>query len=200
MRRTLLPLLLAVLVSGVAVRSVQARPSSAFSSARSLLLSPRGFPHGYHYRRQHQVDSVLEWDGGLKVVMSIDEGNGWLQGAEEYASDPRHHDAMLSAQVFATAGGARGDFNQFFTNAHPGTRFVPGQTWLGGVTVRGFGSIATLSRVADDSSHCPGHLTTGLSFVYGNAILSVSVCTETVGDKGARALATRMVQRALGRH
>ena len=198
--RSVLALLIAVLLSGITPGFAQARTNSAFSSARPLLLAPSGFPHGYRYRNQHEVDSVQEWDGGLRMVMTIDEGNGWLQGAEEYAADPRHHDAMLSAQVFATAAGARGDFNQFFTNAHPGTRFVPGQTWLGGIPMRGYGSVATLYRVADDNSHCPGQLTTGLSFVYGNAILSVSVCTQTVGDWGARDLATRLARRAASAH
>lgn len=188
--------LLLGLVSLGASSQVQARTEPSFSSAHSLLLTKSVFPPHYRYRGSETVYTVQAWDGGVQPVIDLDSKNGWTEGAEETASDPRGHDVMLSAQIFSSAAGARGDFAQFFTNEHPQTRFVPGQTWLGGKTIRGFGDVATLYRISDENGRCPHQLLTGISFTYGNALLSVGVCTQTVGERGARDLASRLLRRA----
>jgi hypothetical protein len=174
-----------------------ARGAPTFASASKLLLKQRALPPHYHYRSVTTVDSVSDWDGGIQPVMALDLRNGWQQGAQELTRDPQGKDAMLSVQLFDTVQGARADFGLFFTNQHPETRFIPGAYWLGGRSVGGLGDMATLYRVSDESSHCPGHLTTGLSFAYGNAIFSVGVCTRTVGEHGARDLANRLLRQAL---
>lgn len=173
-----------------------ARPWLSFSSARALLLPKNGLPHGVRYRYAVSIDSVSTWDGGIGPVMAIDRKNGWWQGAEEYARDVKGRDVMLSAQIFFTASGARNDFTQFFTNAHPETRFIPGAYWLGGAGLKGLGDRATLYHTENDSSHCPGHTTSDLSFVYGNAIFSAEVCATSTGDASVRDLARRLYSRA----
>lgn len=170
--------------------------ATSFSSARLLLLRPSALPPHYRYRGYSLEDSVARWDGGIKPVMAIDERNGWLQGAEEMALDPKGNDAGLSVQLFNTARGARADFQQFFTNSHPETIYQPGSTWLGGRSVRGFGDRATLYRISDATSRCPDRLTAGLTFVYGNGIFSSLVCLHTVGENAARDLAQRLLNRA----
>jgi hypothetical protein len=140
---------------------------------------------------------VQAWDGNIGPVMRIDEKYGWMEAAQESALDPRKYEVDLSVQLFRTARGARGDFGQFFTNAHPETIYEPGSTWLGGTPVRGLGDVATLYRIRNDSSRCPQQLVSGLSFVYGNGIFSVGVCLHTVGESGAQGLAHRLLKQAL---
>jgi hypothetical protein len=102
---------------------------------------------------------------------------------------------MLSAQLFQTAAGARSDFGQFFTNQHPETIYEPGTYWRGAVSIR-LGDRATLYHIEDDGSRCPRHLTTGLSFVFGNALFSVGVCSLPSGDSQSRDLAQRLLAHA----
>ena len=192
-------LALSGVVMGVAILSpvpAHALPERSFSSARALLLPKSSLPHGVRYRYAVSIDSVSTWDGGIGPVVAIDRKNGWWQGAEEYARDTKRQDVMLSAQIFFSASGARSDFAQFFTNAHPETRFIPGAYWLGGTTVKGLGDRATLYHTENDSSHCPGHTTADLSFVYGNAILSAEVCATSTGDASVRELGKRLFARA----
>jgi hypothetical protein len=177
-------------------RTQAAASGPSFSSARRLLLRASALPRGYRYRGYSVEDSVASWDGGIRPVMAIDERNGWLQGAEEFFLDPRGYDAGLSVQIFATAKGARADFEQFFTNSHPETIYLPGSTWLGGRSVSGLGDRATLYRISDATSRCPEELTAGLTFVYRNGIFSSQVCLRTGGEKAARDLARRLLSRA----
>jgi hypothetical protein len=103
---------------------------------------------------------------------------------------------MVSAQLFRSPSGARSDFSQFFTNAHPETIYEPGATWLGGSPLAGLGDRATIYRIADDNSRCRDHLTSGVSFVYRNAIFSAEVCLESVGEQAAKDLARRLLSHA----
>lgn len=174
----------------------RAQSGPLFSSARLLLLRSSALPRHYRYRGFMVEDNVANWDSGIKPVYTIDIQNGWIEGAREAALDPKKHDVLLAVQLFRTAGGARSDFGQFFTNAHPETIYEPGAQWLGGASVRGLGDRATVYRIADDNRSCPEHLVSGLTFVYGNGIFSVELCTETVGEKGATDLAKRLLARA----
>jgi hypothetical protein len=178
--------------------ALAARPEKAhlFTSARLLLLRSTALPAHYHYHGFFVQDNVATWDGGIKPVISIDEQNGWSEGAEEAATDATKHEVLLSVQLFRTSTGARTDFGQFFTNAHPETVYVPGSEWLGGTALRGYGDRATIYRESDTASHCPGHLTSGVTFVYFNGIFSARVCFKTAGESGAEDLARRLLRRA----
>lgn len=189
-------LLLALCLSIAPIAGVQASGPSLFSSSRLLLLKKSQLPPHYRYRSSKVIDSVLDWDQNIKPVYQVDIKNGWLEGAEEFAADPKGKDVGLSVQLFRTPGGALSDFGSFFTNAHPETIYVPGQHWLGGIAVKGIGDRATLYRVSDSSSMCPGELLAGISFVYRNALFSVQVCLHTVGESGARNLAQRLLAHA----
>lgn len=167
-----------------------------FQSAKLLLLRKNLLPHRYRYYGYFVQDNVATWDGGIRPIMQIDEQHGWIEGAEEALKDPKKHDAMLSVQLFRTPAGARADFGQFFTNSHPETVYEPGSDWLGGSSIAGYGHPATIYRIHDGSSRCPKQLVSGLTFVYRNGILSVGVCTETVGESAARDLARRLLNRA----
>jgi hypothetical protein len=173
-----------------------ASPVPLFSSSKSLLLTRTRLPAHYRFVKIQVVYSVQDWDGNVKPVMAIDERNGWLEASQEAALDPSRHAVAMSVQLFRTVAGARADFGQFFTNAHPETIYVPGQTWLGGSSVSGLGDQATVYRVSDDNSHCPARVTSGVSFVFRNGIFSVSVCTATVGENSALNLARRLLTRA----
>jgi hypothetical protein len=201
--RTRLPwLFVFLLVSVLSVagtlqsNGASASSTSLFVSSKPLLLKQSLLPAHYRLKKISVVYSVQDWDGGIKPVMTIDENNGWLEASQEDALDPRHHAVLLSVQLFRTVGGARQDFGQFFTNEHPETIYVPGSTWLGGSSLPGLGDQATVYRISDDSSRCPQHLTSGVSFVYRNGIFSVSVCTATVGERSAVNLAGRLLARA----
>jgi hypothetical protein len=193
----MLRLLLALaLFLAVMVPAAGASSDPLFASSRTLLLGQHALPPHYHLKGVKVVYSVQDWDGGIKPVMAIDEQNGWLEASQEAALDPRRHAVLLSVQLFRTVAGARADFGQFFTNAHPETIFVPGTTWLGGSSVPRLGDQATVYRISDDNSRCPQHITSGVSFVYRNGIFSASVCTATVGERSALDLASRMLARA----
>ena len=174
--------------------------ASTYSSAKSLLLPARSFPGRYHVLRTSVTYTVRAWDGGIAPVMAIDERYGWMQGAEEDARDPAGRDVSISAQIFDTPSGARGDFGQFFTNSHPQSVYLPGTYWLGGTSVHGMGDRATLYRIEDDSSRCPQHLTTGLSVAFRNAILSVQVCTLKTGKAQALQLGKLLLRHARSVH
>lgn len=186
--------LTAILITFARPGLTQAAP--AFTSPASLLLKQNALPHGYRYRNSFVQHSVERWDGDIAPVLAIDEQNGWLAAAQESALDPSGRTVMLSVQLFTTDSGARRDFAQFFTNAHPQTRFLPDTYWLGGTPARGLGNRATLYHILDKSSPCPRHQTAGLSFVYRNALFSASVCQGTPGDRGVRELARRLYARA----
>jgi hypothetical protein len=185
----------AMLGATVSLSSVSAA-TPGFSSARPLLLKQSALPRHYRYVSSFVDDSVGHWDGGIQQVIAIDSRYGWLEGAQELVHDPGKHEVDISVQLFDTAQGARGDFAQFFTNKHPQTIYIPGAYWLGGIAVKGYGNRATLYREQDLNSACPKHLITGLTFVYGNGIFSVGVCTRTVGDVGAGMLGKRLLARA----
>ncbi|MGI8827062.1 MAG: hypothetical protein ACR2JC_15755 [Chloroflexota bacterium] len=196
MRRTRAAVaILAALIWGTQP-AVAAHPST-FGSARGLLLTPRLLPHRYHYHGLFVQDSVRDWDGGIKPLIAIDERFGWIEGAQESVTDPGGRRARLSVQLFRSAPGARGDFAQFFTNAHPETLYEPGAQWLGSSPVSGLGNPASIYREQSDASSCPQGLVAGVTYVYGNGIFSVGVCLRTVGEQGARDLARRMMSRAM---
>lgn len=188
-------LALALLVPNTVPEITLAASAPLFQSAKLLLLRKTLLPQRYRYHGYFVQDNVATWDGGIRPIMQIDEQHGWIEGAEEAVKDPRRHDAMLSVQLFRTAAGARADFGQFFTNRHPETVYEPGSDWLGGSPISGYGHLATIYRIHDGSSRCPRQLVSGLTFVYRNGIFSVGVCTETVGESGARDLARRLLSR-----
>jgi hypothetical protein len=163
-----------------------------FSSSQALVLKKSGFPHGYRYRSSSLSSTVEDWDQGDTPILAIDRKNGWMEATEETAFDATKHDVIVSVQLFRSPTGAKSDFGQFFTNAHPQSRFLPEAYWLGGKAVHGLGAVATLYHMSYKISRCPAHLTAGLSFAFGNAIFSVTVCTRSAGDKGARDLANRL--------
>jgi hypothetical protein len=175
---------------------VFAHSSHLFASSKSLLLKQSLLPSKYRFVGSSVTYSVQDWDGGIRPVMMIDENAGWLEGAQESVLDPKKHAVGLSVQLFRSSKGARNDFGQFFTNAHPETVYLPGETWLGGTAVGGLGDRETIYRIEDSYGHCPQHLTSGVSFVYKNAIFSTQTCTLTAGDSGSLNLARRMLQRA----
>lgn len=174
----------------------QQRTDTIFSSAGRLLLRQRDLPPHYQFVRSFVQDSVVSWDGNIRQIVTIDEQNGWLQAAQESIRDATKRPVGMSVQLFEGHAGAVRDFGQFFTNSHPETVFVPGQHWLGGSALRGVGDRATLYRIQDDFSRCPRGVTTGLSFVYANALYSVVVCTRGAGERAARDLAERLLARA----
>lgn len=186
-------LLLALLLNGGVV---SASSSPTFSSTRPLLLKSSGLPAHYRYRSVHVEDSVANWDGNIKPVMAIDEQNGWIEAGQEVLQDSRRRPVAITVQLFRTAGGARGDFSQFFTNSHPETIYKPGAEWLGGAPIGGLGKPATIYRYSDSSSSCPQNLVSGVTYVYGNAIFSVEDCLHTSGESGTRDLARRLFLRA----
>lgn len=192
----LVSVLCIVLAAQLPARPVRAGNAPLFQSARLLLLRKNLLPARYRYHGYFIQDNVETWDGGIHPVMQIDERYGWIEGGEEAVKDPKGHEAMLSVQLFRTAAGARGDFGQFFTNSHPETVYEPGNDWLGGSSIGGYGHPATIYRIHDATSKCPKQLVSGLTFVYRNGIFSVGVCLETVGESGARDLARRLLNRA----
>lgn len=197
MIRTLFVLLLflvSIQSSTMPGRAATGQPT--FTSAASLRLQKSDLPRGYKYVSYFVQDSVQAWDGNLSPVIAIDQKNGWMEAVEEKALDPSKRDVLLSVQLFRTAQGARSDFSLFFTNDHPETRYQPDASWLGSSAIRGLGVVANLYHISDGNSHCPRHLTSGISFVYGNGIFSSSVCTKTVGDRAAKDLASRLFSRA----
>lgn len=177
-------------------QALHASGHANFISSHALLLPASALPHGYTARTSPVVYSVADWDGGIKPLMAIDERNGWLEGAQQTGHDNHRRPISLSVQLFRTAGGARADFGQFFTNAHPETMYTPGAQWLGGSSVRGYGDLASLYRIEDDTSKCSQHLSSGLSFTFSNALFSVSACTIPAGETQARNLAKRLISRA----
>lgn len=197
MHRLTLPLLLAILLGRSANgHALAASRPPHFTSSRLLLLKHDAFPRGYRYRYYFVRTTVEEWDQNIPPIMAIDRKYGWQEAAEEVALDPKKQDVSLSVQLFGTPAGANSDFSQFFTNSHPQTRFIPGASWLDGTSVKAMGDRATLYHMIDESSRCPGHRTTGLSFVYANGIFSATVCSRTVGDAGAKDLSRRLLARA----
>lgn len=175
---------------------VHASNASAFAAPATLLLKASALPRGFRYRGYFVQSSVARWDGNIPPIVAIDEKNGWLSGAQESALDTKGYHAMISVQLFFSPAGARSDFGQFFTNAHPQSRFVPDTYWLGGKAVRGMGDRATLYHILDNTSHCPAHLSVGVSFVFRNGIFSAGGCARTLGDAGALDLGHRLLQRA----
>jgi len=170
--------------------------AASFSSARSLLLRATDLPSRYRFVSSTAQDSVIQWDGNIRQIVAVDEQNGWLEAAEESVRDLYRHPVGMSVQLFQTHDGAMRDFGMFFTNSHPETIYVPGQHWLGGTAIKAFGNRATLYRIQDDFSRCPGQVTIGLSFVDANAIFSVDVCLRGAGERAARELARRLLKRA----
>lgn len=179
------------------VGATQAHSTSGYSSADKLLLSARELPAHFRLVSSFTQDSVITWDGNVKQIVAIDERNGWLEAAQESVRDRLNRPVEMSVQVFQSHAGAMRDFGQFFTDSHPETIYVPGQHWLGGAAAPGFGDRATLYRIQDDFSRCPGRLTTGLSFVYRTALFSVAVCSRPGGETAARELAGRLLARAM---
>jgi len=188
------PALLAALFFGGSAVSASSTPT--FSSTRPLLLKSSGLPAHYRYRGVHIEDSVASWDGNIKSVMAIDEQNGWIEAGQEVLQDSARRPVTITVQLFRTAGGARGDFAQFFTNSHPETIYKPGAEWLGGSPIGGLGKPATIYRYSDSGSSCPQGLVSGITYVYGNAIFSVEDCLHTAGEQGARDIAKRLFLRA----
>jgi hypothetical protein len=93
--------------------------------------------------------SVQDWDGGIRLVMIIDENAGWLEGAQESVLDPKRHAVGLSVHLFRNSKGARSDFGQFFTNSQPETVYLAGESWSAGTAVSGLGHRATIYHVED---------------------------------------------------
>jgi hypothetical protein len=187
---------LTLLLLPAAARAEPSQGNALFNSSHALLLNRSNLPAGYQYRASQLVLSVADWDGNLKPVMAIDERYGWMEASSETLRDRKGREADISVQLFRSANGARGDFGQFFTNRHPQSSYVPGQHWLGGASVKGLGDRATLFRISDDSSTCPQHVASGVTFVYRNGIFSTQVCTGTMGDAGALSLAGRLLAHA----
>ncbi|GAC1464809.1 MAG: hypothetical protein NVS2B16_13380 [Chloroflexota bacterium] len=174
----------------------------SYSSARALLLSQRLLPAHYIYKNARVQDSVAAWDSNIRQIMVIDEQNGWFQGARELASDTRGHAVHVTVQLFRNPAGARADFAQFFTNDHPETIYNPSAQWLGGFRIGGLGKPATIYRYSDTGAGCPQSLVTGITYVYGNALISVEACLHTAGERGVTDLAGRLLRHArmIARH